>query len=239
MPLGVSQEELISRADSHPRSFAPLPGEFLPRCLEALKEIVKATGAYIVLSSSWRADDAQFACIDACLAAAGLSPCAGATPSLPPRQSRRAAEILAWISEADERSGRREEADVNVEFCDDETAESKDARREAAGAPSVFHPSVWPAGGRVGAYVALDDQDLCAAAASSAGEQAGEHKAQAEQRGGKIGGRKAEGAAAEGAAAARALEPHFCRTDAATGLTMSDAACAIRILRRARPGDSR
>lgn len=212
MPLGVSQEELISRADNHaPGSFKPLPGEFLPRCLDALRAIVNATGALIVLSSSWRVDDAQLACVSACLEAAGLS-LAGTTPSLPPRPSRRAAEIMAWISEVDR---RLERAETHVDPYGN-SCESKDGRCDFTA--STLFPRVWPAGVRVGAFVALDDQDLCAAATRPPRD-----KAIVEQSESKV--------EAEDEAAARALEPHFCRTDAATGLTMNDALRAIQILR--------
>jgi hypothetical protein len=69
---------------------------FKPSCVEALRRIVVSTEARIVLSSSWRCTPETIAAVDTALAAVGIAPVIGCTPTKKQLRSR-VAEILNWL----------------------------------------------------------------------------------------------------------------------------------------------
>eukprot|EP00747_Dinoflagellata_sp_TGD_P169503 gnl/TRDRNA2_/TRDRNA2_198620_c0_seq1.p1 gnl/TRDRNA2_/TRDRNA2_198620_c0~~gnl/TRDRNA2_/TRDRNA2_198620_c0_seq1.p1 ORF type:complete len:236 (-),score=32.67 gnl/TRDRNA2_/TRDRNA2_198620_c0_seq1:13-720(-) len=79
---------------------------FHPSCMQALAQIVRATGAEIVLSSSWRKTDIQRRAVDAALVKHGLSKAIGRTVCCQAdfvfndegMRKSRAAEIQLWLS---------------------------------------------------------------------------------------------------------------------------------------------
>lgn len=77
---------------------SPLCGSefFLPEKMNLLKRIVDATGAVIVLSSSWRGSEFGRNEVSKALASHGIPDFIGCTPQMP---GSRAGEILKWIED--------------------------------------------------------------------------------------------------------------------------------------------
>lgn len=80
----------------HPAHHAKHP--FYSECLDELARIVRATGARIVLSSTWRLNAIQHEAVDSVLRQWGLPQTIGATPRLAVAGGR-SMEILAWLAE--------------------------------------------------------------------------------------------------------------------------------------------
>ena len=74
--------------------------QFSPNCLRALRTIVGATGAALILSSSWQSSQAAAEVVDEELARWGLPRCSGRTSAGPTGvgAAARAGEILAWLA---------------------------------------------------------------------------------------------------------------------------------------------
>eukprot|EP01012_Entosiphon_sulcatum_P009651 TRINITY_DN15502_c0_g1_i1.p1 TRINITY_DN15502_c0_g1~~TRINITY_DN15502_c0_g1_i1.p1 ORF type:complete len:222 (+),score=29.94 TRINITY_DN15502_c0_g1_i1:31-666(+) len=77
----------------------PLMGQatFLESCMNRLKRIVQATGAEIVLSSSWRQSPVTTNMVNKELQKFGISPCISKTPIL--GLGNRAHEVVAWLDQ--------------------------------------------------------------------------------------------------------------------------------------------
>ena len=119
---GKTKFKMPPKLVGHPRNFAPPPpilppvifldvdgvlhptrGDFFfePRCMLALRAIIEATGAVVVLSSHWQVNAEGRADVDAALRRFGLPAIVartvngGATPGS--GEERRAREIAAWV----------------------------------------------------------------------------------------------------------------------------------------------
>lgn len=106
-PLRAAMEDLIARVEAE-ESIAGddhvgrvVEGEFVQECMAALGDCVRASGARIVLSSTWRETAPQRRAVDAQLVKHGLPPHEGCTPRLSVIEGGRAAEIIAWAAERD------------------------------------------------------------------------------------------------------------------------------------------
>ena len=99
---GVARAEAEAENASKPGYVYPIcAGEFLQDNMAALKAVVDATGASIVLSSTWRESDYSAAAVARKLAEHGIPPFVSCTPA---RQhvcgpARRGAECAAWLLE--------------------------------------------------------------------------------------------------------------------------------------------
>lgn len=106
-PLHASIDDLTRRADADleldPDDESAIggvvAGEFNEGCMAALARIVDASGAKIVLSSTWRQTAPQRRAVDAQLLRHGLPSVCGCTPILPLIGGGRSAEILAWAEQ--------------------------------------------------------------------------------------------------------------------------------------------
>lgn len=114
LPDGATLEELVARQDHEDAHAADplyvaetLPSEFKADRLALLKRLVDATGAKIVLSSTWRETRSQTLAVNARLLDAGIAGIIGQTPQLPYKpaspMNRRGHEIMAWVTEHRER----------------------------------------------------------------------------------------------------------------------------------------
>lgn len=110
-PLHASIEDLIKRADDDialqsdsPESVSHVvDGEFTDDCMDALAECVRACGAQIVLSSTWRETAPQRRAVDLQLKNRGLPASIGCTPMFTGAgRGGRTAEVLAWADEQQE-----------------------------------------------------------------------------------------------------------------------------------------
>ena len=106
-PLYASMDDLTLRTNAD----ALLPdhavggvvdGEFMQDNMAALAYILRATGASVILSSTWRETGPQRRAVDAMLLRHGLPASLGVTPRLSTLEGGRAAEILAWAAERDD-----------------------------------------------------------------------------------------------------------------------------------------
>ena len=215
LPSEANFDDLMARADtvdacapddaSSSEVYPVVAGEFLPRCLAALRRIVEATGAEVVLSSTWRETLPQTRAVNLQLATgAGLRPCCAATPCL---------SVVDGASDS-------EDEDEGQSGAGGGTAARKAGHSVIdaifAGSPSSNRRAgeivTWLVANGAAmssscsssldlAYVVLDDQDLC------------EH-------------------ALDSDAAAAEIRPRFLRIDARSGLTEEDADAAIAILTR-------
>ena len=103
LPVGADLSLLAARADAEQKPGVPataVPGEFVPACMNAFSRAVHATGAAIVLSTTWRESEAMRLCVLQQLQQFGLPSPVGSTPRLSILRGGRAAEILAWAQEA-------------------------------------------------------------------------------------------------------------------------------------------
>ena len=73
-------------------------GEFEPRCMAELARALAATGAQIVLSTTWREMPPQRRAVDRKLQEFGMPVSVEATPRLSVLRGGRAAEILQWAA---------------------------------------------------------------------------------------------------------------------------------------------
>lgn len=110
LPDGATLAELVTRQDREDAHAADphyvaetLPSEFRADRLAQLKRLVDATGAKIVLSSTWRETSSQTLAVNARLLDAGMDGIIGQTPQLPYKptspMNRRGHEIMAWLAE--------------------------------------------------------------------------------------------------------------------------------------------
>mmetsp|Transcript_79690 Transcript_79690/g.213091 ORF Transcript_79690/g.213091 Transcript_79690/m.213091 type:complete len:218 (+) Transcript_79690:3-656(+) len=83
----------------HPaKSGQPIAPLFRDECLRCLKNIVTATAAEIVLSSSWRLHPRGRTEVDKVLQQYGIGAVIGATPNLGGGAADRAREVAAWLA---------------------------------------------------------------------------------------------------------------------------------------------
>lgn len=105
---GCSMHEAIARAEEEAErsedsiwKYPICPGEFCEENMNALRTIVEATAAEIVLSSTWREAAYSTAAVAAKMAEHGLPPLVGSTPQLPYHplrpMARRGDECIAWL----------------------------------------------------------------------------------------------------------------------------------------------
>ena len=98
LPKGVPLSALVERGENDECGFPVLEGEFIERCMYALKKIVDGSGADIVLSSTWREDKCGRDAVNEQLEKYGIKPAIGYTPMLSGCfDRRRAKEIFSWI----------------------------------------------------------------------------------------------------------------------------------------------
>ena len=108
LPLYASKDALMERADRElsmseadleTHTSEVVKGEFIPPCMRALAEALEASGAAVVLSSTWRETGHQRRCVAAALTSYGIAEPIGSTTSLPSYEGGREREITRWVEE--------------------------------------------------------------------------------------------------------------------------------------------